>query len=59
VARVGGLVVLQNAGSRRRYEVVGTWLKSYLVAGFDTDLAEPPFILGHNSGIEIFQKNSG
>jgi hypothetical protein len=59
VARVGGLVVLQNTGSRRRCEVVGNLLKSYPVAGFDTDLPEPPFILEHNSSIEIFQKNIG
>jgi hypothetical protein len=58
VARVGGLVLLQNTESRRRCEVVGNWLKSYPVAGFGTDLAEPPFILEYNSGIEIFHKNS-
>ena len=54
MARVGGLVVLQNTGSRRRCKVVGNWLKSCPVAGFDTDLAEPPFIVEHNSGVEVF-----
>jgi hypothetical protein len=39
--------------------VVGNWLISYPVAYFDTEIAEPPFILGHNSSTEIFQKNSG
>jgi len=56
VARVGGLVVLQNTGSRRRCEVVGNWLKSYHVAGFHTDLAEPPFMLERNSGVEFFSE---
>jgi hypothetical protein len=59
VARLGRLVVLQNSGSRRRCEVVGNWLISYPVASFDTDLAETPFILEHNSSNEIFQNNSG
>ena len=58
MARVGGLVVLQNSGSRRRCEVVGNCLKSYPAAVFDTDLPESPFILEHNGSIEIFQ-NSG
>jgi len=36
--------------------VVGNWLKSYHVAGFHTDLAEPPFMLERNSGVEFFSE---
>jgi hypothetical protein len=39
-------------------EVVGNSSTSYSVAVVDAGLAEPQFILEHNSSIEIFQKNT-